>query len=74
MGANILRQDDLYSFQVITQTIDTVIPPLIKVIYILYRRAGIRASSGGKHGQKLDWKDSCFCRGGGNRVNVRGVL
>lgn len=31
MGANVLRQDDLYSFQIITKTIDTVIPPLIKV-------------------------------------------
>lgn len=31
MGANMLRQDSLYSFQIITKTIDTVIPPLIKV-------------------------------------------
>ena len=31
MGSNILRRDDPYSLQVITETIDTVIPPLIKV-------------------------------------------
>lgn len=29
MGANILRQDDEYSAHVITQTIDSVIPPLV---------------------------------------------
>ena len=31
MGASILRQDSLYSFQIITKTIDTIIPPLIQV-------------------------------------------
>ena len=31
MGAHLLHQDDQYSFQVITKTIDTVIPPLITV-------------------------------------------
>jgi hypothetical protein len=31
MGVSILRQDSLYSFQIITKTIDTIIPPLIKV-------------------------------------------
>ncbi|XP_013379865.1 HEAT repeat-containing protein 1-like, partial [Lingula anatina] len=30
MGANIMRQDDAYSFQVITKTLETVIPALIK--------------------------------------------
>ena len=31
MGSNLLRNDDQYSFQIITQTIDSVIPPLIQV-------------------------------------------
>lgn len=31
MGANVLRQDDSYSFQVINKTVDTVIPALIQV-------------------------------------------
>ena len=31
MGAHLLHQDDQYSFQVITKTIDTVIPPVISV-------------------------------------------
>ena len=31
MGSSLLRNDDQYSFQVITQTIDSVIPPLIQV-------------------------------------------
>ncbi|XP_074642790.1 HEAT repeat-containing protein 1-like [Tubulanus polymorphus] len=30
MGANLLRQDDSYSFQVITKTVETVIPALIE--------------------------------------------
>ena len=33
MGASLLRQDSLYSFQIITKTIDTIIPPLIKVCF-----------------------------------------
>ena len=37
MGSNILRRDDPYSLQVITETIDTVVPPLIIV-----RREGER--------------------------------
>ncbi len=37
MGANIMRQDDQYSFQVITKTIDTVIPALIQVRVLLYQ-------------------------------------
>ena len=36
MGAHLLHQDDQYSFQVITKTIDTVIPPLIMVHVIVY--------------------------------------
>lgn len=31
MGANIMRLDDAYSFQVINKTVQTVIPALIKV-------------------------------------------
>ena len=31
MGANIMRLDDSYSFQVINKTVQTVIPALIKV-------------------------------------------
>lgn len=31
MGASVVRQDDSYSFEVITKTLDTVIPALIKV-------------------------------------------
>ncbi|XP_067928293.1 HEAT repeat-containing protein 1-like [Watersipora subatra] len=31
MGANIMRQDDAYSFQIITNTLDTVVPEIIKV-------------------------------------------
>ncbi|EDO27546.1 predicted protein, partial [Nematostella vectensis] len=30
MGANLLRQDDSYSFQIISKTVDTVIPALIQ--------------------------------------------
>ena len=31
MGASIVRQDDSYSFEVISKTLDTVIPALIQV-------------------------------------------
>ena len=31
MGASVMRQDDSYSFEVITKTLDTVIPALIQV-------------------------------------------
>lgn len=31
MGASVVRQDDSYSFEVITKTLDTVIPALIQV-------------------------------------------
>ena len=31
MGASVVRQDDSYSFGVITKTLDTVIPALIQV-------------------------------------------
>lgn len=31
MGANIMRLDDAYSFQVINKTVQTVIPALIQV-------------------------------------------
>lgn len=31
MGASVIRQDDSYSFEVITKTLDTVIPALIQV-------------------------------------------
>lgn len=31
MGANIMRLDDTYSFQVISRTVQTVIPALIRV-------------------------------------------
>ena len=31
MGASVLRKDDSYSFEVITKTLDTVIPALIQV-------------------------------------------
>lgn len=31
MGASVVRQDDSYSFEVITKTMDTVIPALIQV-------------------------------------------
>lgn len=31
MGSSILRQDDAYSFQVISKIVDTVIPILVKV-------------------------------------------
>ena len=49
MGSNILRRDDPYSLQVITETIDTVIPPLIKV-----RREGERG--GGREGRR-GWRE-----------------
>ena len=31
MGASVVRKDDSYSFEVITKTLDTVIPALIQV-------------------------------------------
>ena len=31
MGASVMRQDDSYSFEVISKTLDTVIPALIQV-------------------------------------------
>lgn len=31
MGSSILRQDDAYSFQVISKIVDTIIPILVKV-------------------------------------------
>ena len=31
MGASVVRQDDSYSFEVISKTLDTVIPALIQV-------------------------------------------
>ena len=31
MGSCMLQQDDAYSFQLITKTLDTIIPALIKV-------------------------------------------
>ena len=31
MGARVVRKDDSYSFEVITKTLDTVIPALIQV-------------------------------------------
>lgn len=34
MGANIMRQDDMYSFQIITNTLDTVVPEIVKVCYV----------------------------------------
>ena len=40
MGASILRQDSLYSFQIITKTIDTIIPPLIQVCVRWERKEG----------------------------------
>ena len=36
MGASIMRQDDSYSFQVISRTVETVIPALIQVRLILF--------------------------------------
>lgn len=36
MGANIMRQDDAYSFQIIAKTLDTVLPELVKVLYRQY--------------------------------------
>jgi len=35
MGANIMRQDDMYSFQIITKTLDTVVPEIVKVQYVI---------------------------------------
>lgn len=34
MGASVVRQDDSYSFEVITKTLDTVIPALIQVCVV----------------------------------------
>lgn len=34
MGANLMRLDDAYSFQVINKTVQTVIPALIKVCHL----------------------------------------
>ena len=34
MGANIMRQDDMYSFQIITNTLETVVPEIINVCII----------------------------------------
>lgn len=34
MGANIMRQDDTYSFQIIANTLDTVVPEIIKVLLV----------------------------------------
>lgn len=31
MGANIMRQDDMYSFQIITKTLHTIVPEIVKV-------------------------------------------
>ena len=31
MGANVMRQDDSYSFEIIKKTIDAVIPTLVPV-------------------------------------------
>ena len=47
MGASIMRLDDSYSFQVITKTVQTVIPALIKVS----REGRPMATPGG-----LNWK------------------
>ena len=33
MGASVVRKDDSYSFEVITKTLDTVIPALIQVCH-----------------------------------------
>lgn len=52
MGASILRQDSLYSFQIITKTIDTIIPPLIKV-YTVGREDRGGGGGGGKREGRL---------------------
>ena len=35
MGANVMRQDDSYSFEIIKHTIDAVIPTLVSVSVLL---------------------------------------
>ena len=32
MGSNLLRQDDLYTFEVINRTLESIVPTLVKVI------------------------------------------
>ncbi|KAJ2355584.1 snoRNA-binding rRNA-processing protein utp10 [Coemansia sp. RSA 2618] len=46
MGANVLRQDDEYSFHVIQQTLERVIPPLVQ-------RSGVRAEQVAQAGPVL---------------------
>lgn len=33
MGSSVLRQDDAYSFQIISKIVETIVPVLIKVQY-----------------------------------------
>ena len=67
MGSNILRRDDPYSLQVITETIDTVIPPLIKV-----RREAGREGGKGDGGREGEGVEGGRERGGG-REGGKGV-
>lgn len=34
MGASLLRMDDSYSMQVVKQTVETVVPAVLKVQYV----------------------------------------
>ena len=42
MGASVVRQDDSYSFEVITKTLDTVIPALIQVCVVCLKLSVVR--------------------------------
>ena len=67
MGSNILRRDNPYSLQVITETIDTVIPPLIRVRRERWRegeREGYR-ERGRERGTERGWREGG--KGGGGR-------
>ena len=57
MGSNILRRDDPYSLQVITETIDTVVPPLIKVRRERRREGGREGGKGVEEGRERGWSE-----------------
>ena len=60
MGASILRQDSHYSFQIITRTIDSIIPPLIKVCegsMLVKASREVFLAEGGGGGAKMRFLD-----------------